>query len=296
MNHLKKLENEGIHIIREAVASFKNPAMLYSIGKDSSVLLWLALKAFAPGKIPFPLVHIDTGWKFKEMISFRDNFVKEHNLELIVYTNLDGKNQNINPLSNSVDHYTKVMKTDALKQVIDKYKFDAAFGGARRDEEKSRAKERIFSIRSDKHRWDPRAQRPELWNIINPNLLSSQTMRVFPLSNWTEIDIWQYIYQEKIPIVPLYFAKNRQITFWNNQKVLVDDDRIISKANKTKLEMVRFRTLGCYPLSGAIPSRAKSIEEIILELLESKISERAGRLIDQSHSSAMEERKREGYF
>ena len=297
LSHIEKLESESIHIIREVVAEFENPVMLYSIGKDSSVMLHLAQKAFYPNKIPFKLMHIDTTWKFKEMILFRDETVKEHNLDLLVHINEDGVRDKISPISHGSKIHTDVMKTQALKQALDKYQFDAAFGGARRDEEKSRAKERIFSFRDKSHRWDPKNQKPELWNLFNTKINKDESVRVFPLSNWTEIDVWQYIYQEKIPIVPLYFAKTRPIIKRDNMLIMIDDDRLELKQNE-KIEQlkVRFRTLGCYPLTAAVESSASSVEEIIVELLETKYSERQGRLIDNDQIGSMEKKKQDGYF
>ena len=297
LSHIEKLESESIHIIREVVAEFENPVMLYSIGKDSSVMLHLAQKAFAPNKIPFKLMHIDTTWKFKEMILFRDEAVKTHNLDLLVYINQEGVRDKISPISHGSKIHTDIMKTQALKQALDKYRFDAAFGGARRDEEKSRAKERIFSFRDKNHRWDPKNQKPELWNLFNTKINKDESVRVFPLSNWTEIDVWQYIYQEKIPIVPLYFAKTRPIIKRDNMLIMIDDDRLELKQNE-KIEQikVRFRTLGCYPLTAAVESSASSVEEIIVELLETKYSERQGRLIDNDQIGSMEKKKQEGYF
>ncbi len=297
LSHIEKLESESIHIIREVVAEFENPVMLYSIGKDSSVMLHLAQKAFYPNKIPFKLMHIDTTWKFKEMILFRDEAVKTHNLDLLVYINQEGVRDKISPISHGSKIHTDIMKTQALKQALDKYKFDAAFGGARRDEEKSRAKERIFSFRDKNHRWDPKNQKPELWNLFNTKINKDESVRVFPLSNWTEIDVWQYIYQEKIPIVPLYFAKTRPIIKRDNMLIMIDDDRLELKQNE-KIEQlkVRFRTLGCYPLTAAVESSASSVEEIIVELLETKYSERQGRLIDNDQIGSMEKKKQDGYF
>ena len=297
LSHIEKLESESIHIIREVVAEFENPVMLYSIGKDSSVMLHLAQKAFYPNKIPFKLMHIDTTWKFKEMILFRDEAVKTHNLDLLVYINQEGVRDKISPISHGSKIHTDIMKTQALKQALDKYKFDAAFGGARRDEEKSRAKERIFSFRDKNHHWDPKNQKPELWNLFNTKINKDESVRVFPLSNWTEIDVWQYIYQEKIPIVPLYFAKTRPIIKRDNMLIMIDDDRLELKQNE-KIEQikVRFRTLGCYPLTAAVESSASSVEEIIVELLETKYSERQGRLIDNDQIGSMEKKKQDGYF
>ena len=297
LSHLDKLESESIHIIREVASEFDNPVMLYSIGKDSSVMLHLAQKAFYPSKIPFKLMHIDTTWKFKEMINFRDEIAKKYNLDLLIHINQEGVRNNINPISSGSKIHTDVMKTQSLIQALDKYKFDAAFGGARRDEEKSRAKERIFSFRDKKHRWDPKNQKPELWNLFNTNIDKGESVRVFPLSNWTEIDIWQYIYQENIPLVPLYFSKIRPIIRRNNMMIMVDDDRLKIKENeKIEQKKVRFRTLGCYPLTAAVESDATTVEEIIIELLESKYSERQGRLIDNDQIGSMEKKKQEGYF
>ncbi len=297
LSHIEKLESESIHIIREVVAEFENPVMLYSIGKDSSVMLHLAQKAFYPNKIPFKLMHIDTTWKFKEMINFRDVTVKKYNLDLLVHINKEGVRNNINPISSGSKIHTDIMKTQSLIQALDKYKFDAAFGGARRDEEKSRAKERIFSFRDKKHRWDPKNQKPELWNLFNTNIDKDESVRVFPLSNWTEIDIWQYIYQENIPLVPLYFSKIRSVIRRNDMMIMVDDDRLKIRENeKIEQKKVRFRTLGCYPLTAAVESDATNVEEIIIELLESKYSERQGRLIDNDQIGSMEKKKQEGYF
>ena len=297
LSHIDKLESESIHIIREVASEFDNPVMLYSIGKDSSVMLHLAQKAFYPSKIPFKLMHIDTTWKFKEMINFRDETAKKYNLDLLVHINQEGVRNNINPISSGSKIHTDVMKTQSLIQALDKYKFDAAFGGARRDEEKSRAKERIFSFRDKKHRWDPKNQKPELWNLFNTNIDKGESVRVFPLSNWTEIDIWQYIYQENIQLVPLYFSKIRSVIRRNDMLIMVDDDRLKIKENeKIEQKKVRFRTLGCYPLTAAVESDATTVEEIIIELLESKYSERQGRLIDNDQIGSMEKKKQEGYF
>ena len=297
LSHIEKLESESIHIIREVVAEFENPVMLYSIGKDSSVMLHLAQKAFAPNKIPFKFMHIDTTWKFKEMISFRDEVSKKYELDLLVHINKDGVKDKIGPISHGSKIHTDIMKTQALKQALDKHKFDAAFGGARRDEEKSRAKERIFSFRDKNHRWDPKNQKPELWNLFNTKINKDESVRVFPLSNWTEIDVWQYIYQEKIELVPLYFAKTRPIVKRDNMLIMVDDHRLEIKQNeKIEQKKVRFRTLGCYPLTAAVVSSATTVEEIIIELLESKFSERQGRLIDNDQIGSMEKKKQEGYF
>ncbi|MCT7472770.1 sulfate adenylyltransferase subunit CysD [Aliarcobacter cryaerophilus] len=297
LTHLKQLEAESIHIIREVVAEFDNPVMMYSVGKDSAVMLHLALKAFAPAKLPFPLLHVDTLWKFKEMIEFRDKRAKEEGFELIVHTNPDGIEMNINPFTHGSAVHTDIMKTQGLKQALNKYKFDAVFGGARRDEEKSRAKERIYSFRDKNHRWDPKNQRPELWNIYNARVHKDESIRVFPLSNWTELDIWQYIYLEQIPIVPLYFAAKRPVVLKDGVKIMVDDDRMpIEKDDVIKEEMVRFRTLGCYPLTGAVNSTATTLPEIIQEMLLTKTSERQGRVIDNDSAGSMEKKKIEGYF
>ena len=294
---LDVLEAESIEIIREAAAGFRKPVMLYSIGKDSSVMLHLARKAFYPAKLPFPLLHIDTGWKFREMISHRDTTVKQLGLDLIVRTNTEAAANGMNPFDHAASVYTQVMKTDPLKSALDEFGFDAAFGGARRDEEKSRAKERIFSIRNARHGWDPKAQRPELWNLFNPVLAPGQTMRVFPLSNWTEGDIWSYIAREKITVVPLYFAEPRPVVERNGQLLMVDDDRFRLLPNEApQFRSVRFRTLGCYPLTAAIESTASTLEAIISEMAKSRVSERQGRLIDHDDTAAMEKKKREGYF
>jgi sulfate adenylyltransferase subunit 2 len=297
LTHLKELEAESIHIIREVAAEFERPVMLYSIGKDSAVMLHLTMKAFYPGKPPFPLMHIDTTWKFKEMIEFRDNMVKNLGLDLIVYINQDGVAQGIGPFTHGSKKHTDVMKTDALKQALDKYQFDAAFGGARRDEEKSRAKERVYSFRDKNHRWDPKNQRPELWNIYNGKIDKGESIRVFPLSNWTELDIWQYIHLENIPIVPLYFAKERPVVERDGMLIMVDDERMpIGENEKVEMKKVRFRTLGCYPLTGAVESNATTLPEIIQEMLLTTTSERQGRLIDHDQAGSMEQKKREGYF
>lgn len=297
LTHLKQLEAESIHIIREVVAEFDNPVMMYSVGKDSAVMLHLALKAFAPAKLPFPLLHVDTLWKFKEMIAFRDKRAKEEGFELLVHTNPDGIEMNISPFTHGSSIHTDIMKTQGLKQALNKYKFDAVFGGARRDEEKSRAKERIYSFRDKHHRWDPKNQRPELWNIYNGRVHKDESIRVFPLSNWTELDIWQYIYLEQIPIVPLYFAAPRPVVEKDGVKIMVDDERMpIEKNDEIKEEMVRFRTLGCYPLTGAVNSTATTLEEIIKEMLLSRTSERQGRVIDNDSAGSMEKKKIEGYF
>lgn len=295
--HLKQLEAESIHIFREVVAECHKPVMLYSIGKDSSVLLHLARKAFYPSPLPFPLMHIDTTWKFREMIEFRTNIVTEHSLDLIVYTNPAGLEQGINPFIHGSSLHTEIMKTDALKQALTKYQFDAAFGGARRDEEASRAKERILSFRTTTHRWDPKNQRPELWNIFNTRVRPGESLRAFPLSNWTELDVWQYIFLEKIPIVPLYLAKERPVVERDGMLLMVDDGRFPLKPGESpQMRSVRFRTLGCYPLTGAIESTASTLSEIIQEMLVAKTSERQGRLIDRDVVGSMEKKKQEGYF
>jgi sulfate adenylyltransferase subunit 2 len=295
--HLQQLEDESIEIMREVAASFRNPVMLYSIGKDSAVMLHLALKAFYPGKPPFPLLHVDTTWKFREMIKFRDETAKNLGLELLVHTNEEGRAAGVNPFDYGASTYTGIMKTDALKQALNAHGFDAAFGGARRDEEKSRAKERIFSFRTANHGWDPKVQRPELWRLYNTRIAPGESIRVFPLSNWTEADIWQYIADQNIPIVPLYFAARRPVVARNGQLVMVDDDRFkFLPGEKVEERMVRFRTLGCYPLTAAVESEADTLEKIIEEMLAAKTSERSGRLIDHDESGAMEKKKREGYF
>ena len=295
--HLRRLEAESIFIMREVVAEFAKPVMLYSIGKDSGVMLHLAQKAFHPGKLPFPLLHVDTTWKFKDMIAFRDATAKRLGVELIVHTNADGLKRGISPVASGSALHTQVMKTEALRQALDKYGFDAAFGGARRDEEKSRAKERIFSHRSAAHAWDPRNQRPDLWRLYNTRIKPGESMRVFPLSNWTERDIWDYTAAEAIPVVPLYFAKERPVVERNGTLIMVDDERLPLNPGETpRLERVRFRTLGCYPLSGAIRSDAATLEEIIAEMRTANTSERQGRLIDHDESGSMEKKKREGYF
>ncbi|NOZ08555.1 MAG: sulfate adenylyltransferase subunit CysD [FCB group bacterium] len=297
MTHLKQLEAESIHIIREVVAEFENPVMLYSIGKDSAVMLHLARKAFYPSKIPFPLMHVDTTWKFKEMIEFREKMKKEYGFELLVYTNQEGVTQDINPFTHGSAFYTDVMKTEGLKQALNKYKFDAAFGGARRDEEKSRAKERIYSFRTENHRWDPKKQRPELWNLYNAKVNSGESIRAFPLSNWTELDVWQYIYLENVQIVSLYYAKERPIVERNGMLIMVDDERLeLLPGEKIVMKSVRFRTLGCYPLTGAVESTAATLPEIIQEMLLTRTSERQGRLIDHDQAGSMEKKKQEGYF
>ncbi len=297
LTHLKQLEAESIHIIREVAAEFDKPVMLYSVGKDSAVMLQLAMKAFYPGKLPFPLMHIDTTWKFKEMIAFRDKLISDLGLDIIVHINQEGVAQGMGPFTHGSKKHTDVMKTDSLKQALNKHQFDAAFGGARRDEEKSRAKERVYSFRDKNHRWDPKNQRPELWNIYNGRLDKGESIRVFPLSNWTELDIWQYIHLEDIPIVPLYFAKKRPVVNKDGMLIMVDDDRMpIGPEDKIEMKMVRFRTLGCYPLTGAVESTATTLPEIIQEMLLATTSERQGRLIDHDQSGSMEQKKREGYF
>jgi sulfate adenylyltransferase subunit 2 len=297
MTHLKQLEAESIHIFREVAAEFDNPVMLYSVGKDSSVLLHLARKAFAPGVIPFPLLHVDTTWKFKEMIQFRDEIAKKHNLNLLVHTNQEGVDQGVNPFSVGSAKHTDIMKTVALKQALDQYKFDAAFGGARRDEEKSRAKERVYSFRDENHRWDPKNQRPELWNIYNSQINKGESIRVFPMSNWTELDIWQYIYLENIEIPSLYLAKPRPVVDRDGTLIMVDDERMpLKDGEKPEMKSVRFRTLGCYPLTGAVESLADTLPEVIQEMLLTKTSERQGRVIDHDSSGSMEKKKMEGYF
>ncbi|WP_342164535.1 sulfate adenylyltransferase subunit CysD [Methylobacterium sp. SD21] len=297
LSHLKRLEAEAIHIFRETVAETENPVMLYSIGKDSSVLLHLALKAFAPGKLPFPLLHVDTTWKFKEMIAFRDSRAKELGLDLLVHTNQDGLARGVGPVSHGSEVHTDVMKTQALRQALDLHKFDAAFGGARRDEEASRAKERIVSLRTAQHRWDPKRQRAEPWHLYNLRKKRGESLRVFPLSNWTELDIWLYIEQENIPIVPLYFAAPRPVVEREGQLIMVDDERLPLNPGETPQErVVRFRTLGCYPLTGAVESEAASLPEIIAETLAARTSERQGRVIDKDGAGAMERKKQEGYF
>ncbi|HNZ72356.1 MAG TPA: sulfate adenylyltransferase subunit CysD [Prolixibacteraceae bacterium] len=297
LSHLKELEAEAIHIIREVAAEFENPVMLYSIGKDSSVMARLAEKAFFPGKVPFPLMHIDSKWKFREMIEFRDNYTKEKNWDLIVHYNKEAYEAGVGPFTHGSKVHTDIMKTQALLDGLNKYKFDAAFGGARRDEEKSRAKERIFSFRDRFHQWDPKNQRPELWDIYNTKIQKGESIRVFPISNWTELDVWQYIRLEKIPIVPLYFAKERPIVNINGAMILADDDRMPKELrDKAEMKMVRFRTLGCYPLTGAIESEASTIEEIVEEMMTVTVSERTTRVIDFDQEASMEQKKREGYF
>ena len=297
LTHLKQLEAESMHIMREVAAEFDKPVMLYSVGKDSAVMLHLAMKAFAPGKPPFPLMHVDTTWKFKEMIAFRDKQAERVGMELLVHVNQDGVDAGIGPFSHGSQKHTDVMKTEGLKQALDKYQFDAAFGGARRDEEKSRAKERVYSFRDENHRWDPKNQRPELWNLYNGKVKKGESIRVFPLSNWTELDIWQYIYMENIPIVPLYLAKKRPVVERDGVTIMVDDDRLPLKEGEVpEMKMVRFRTLGCYPLTGAVESEATTLPEIIQEMLLTTSSERQGRVIDSDEAGSMEKKKREGYF
>ncbi|MGH1351954.1 MAG: sulfate adenylyltransferase subunit CysD [Methyloligellaceae bacterium] len=296
-DYLRQLEAESIHIIREVAAEFSNPVMLYSIGKDSSVMLHLAMKAFYPSKPPFPLLHVDTTWKFRDMIAFRDETAKNLGMDLLVYTNEDGRAENVNPFSHGSSLYTDIMKTQALKQALDKYKFDAAFGGARRDEEKSRAKERVFSFRSENHRWDPKNQRPELWNVYNARIKQGESIRAFPLSNWTEVDIWHYILLEQIPIVPLYFSAEHPVVERSGQLIKVDDDRMqLNEGEVPQTKRVRFRTLGCYPLTAAIESEAATLEDIIEELIVARTSEREGRMIDHDEAGSMEKKKQEGYF
>jgi sulfate adenylyltransferase subunit 2 len=297
LTHLERLEAESIYIMREVVAQAERPVMLYSIGKDSSVMLRLALKAFHPGQPPFPFLHVDTTWKFREMYAFRERMAAEYGLQMLVHSNPEGVAAGINPFDHGSAVHTQVMKTDALKQALEKHGFDAAFGGARRDEERSRAKERVFSFRSAQHRWDPKRQRPELWRLYNGRKHLGESIRVFPLSNWTEFDVWQYIYLERIPIVPLYLAKPRPVVERDGALIMVDDDRMpLAPGEEPELRMVRFRTLGCYPLTGAIPSRAETVEDIIGEMLLTRTSERQGRVIDHDQSASMEKKKQEGYF
>ena len=297
LTHLKQLEAESIHIMREVAAEFDKPVMLYSVGKDSAVMLHLALKAFYPGKLPFPLMHVDTTWKFKEMTAFRDQQIEKLGLDIIIHTNQEGVDAGIGPFTHGSEKHTDIMKTQALKQALNKHKFDAAFGGARRDEEKSRAKERVYSFRDKNHVWDPKNQRPELWNVYNGKINKGESIRVFPLSNWTELDIWQYIYLNDIDIVPLYFAKPRSVVNIDGADILVDDDRMpIKEGQKIEIKTVRFRTLGCYPLSGAVESTATTLPAIIQEMLLATTSERQGRLIDSDKSGSMEDKKRRGYF
>ena len=295
--HLKQLEAESIYIFREAAAQFERPVLLYSIGKDSSVLLHLALKAFAPGKLPFPLLHVDTTWKFKEMIQFRDQTAERLGLELLVHTNQEGLDQGIGPFSHGSRVHTDVMKTQALRQALDKGQYDGIFGGARRDEEGSRAKERVFSFRNTHHQWDPKGQRPELWQLYNGRLQPGESMRIFPLSNWTELDVWLYILQEQIPVVPLYFAQERPVVQRQGTWLMVDDERMpLEPGEEPENRKIRFRTLGCYPLTGGIDSTAQGVEDLLEEMLQSRSSERQGRLIDQDQAGSMEKKKREGYF
>ncbi len=297
LTHLKQLEAESIHIIREVAAEFENPVMLYSIGKDSAVMLHLAMKAFYPAKLPFPLLHVDTGWKFRAMIKFRDEMAKKLGLDLIVHQNKEGRDAGINPFDQGSSKYTDIMKTQGLKQALDKYQFDAAFGGARRDEEKSRAKERVYSFRDSKHRWDPKNQRPELWNIYNGKVNKGESIRVFPLSNWTELDIWQYIFLENIELVPLYFSAVRPGVERDGTLIMVDDERMRLKEGEVpQMKSVRFRTLGCYPLTGAVESTAATLPDIIQEMLLTTSSERQGRMIDHDEAGSMEKKKQEGYF
>ncbi len=297
LTHLEQLEAESIHIMREVAAEFDNPVMLYSVGKDSSVLLHLARKAFHPGKIPFPLLHVDTTWKFKEMIAFRDQMAEKYDFELLVHKNPEGLAMGIDPFKHGSAKHTDIMKTEGLKQALNKYQFDAAFGGARRDEEKSRAKERVYSFRDSNHRWDPKNQRPELWNIYNSAINKGESIRVFPLSNWTELDIWQYIYQESIEIPSLYLSKPRPVVERDGVLIMVDDERMVLEEGETpEMKMVRFRTLGCYPLTGAVESEAATLPEIIQEMLLTKTSERQGRVIDNDSAGSMEKKKMEGYF
>jgi sulfate adenylyltransferase subunit 2 len=294
---LRALENESIEILRETAAAFKNPVLLYSIGKDSSVLLHLARKAFYPANIPFPMLHIDTKWKFKEMISFRDEMASKYGAKLLVHTNEDGIRDGVNPFTTGTSEYTRIMKTVALRQALDKHGFDAAIGGSRRDEERSRAKERIFSVRESGHRWDPRQQRPELWRTYNPRIRPDQTMRVFPISDWTELDIWNYIMLENIPVNPLYFAKERPVVWRGEQIIMIDDERYpLRDGESPEMRRIRFRTLGCYPLTAGIESSATTLEEVFEEVMEVKLSERATRLIDGDKEDSMEKKKKEGYF
>ncbi|GAA0631365.1 sulfate adenylyltransferase subunit 2 [Thalassospira tepidiphila] len=297
LTHLRQLEAESIHIIREVAASFERPVMLYSIGKDSSVLLHLARKAFYPAPPPFPLMHVDTTWKFREMIEFRDRMAAEYGFDLIVHINQDGVERGIGPFTHGSSLHTDVMKTESLKQALNKYKFDAAFGGARRDEEKARAKERVFSFRTETHRWDPKNQRPELWDIYNARINKGESIRAFPISNWTELDIWQYIYLEQIPIVPLYYSAKRPVVERDGMLIMVDDDRMPLNPGETpQMKSVRFRTLGCYPLTGAVESEAATLPDIIQEMLLTRSSERQGRMIDHDQAGSMEKKKQEGYF
>ena len=298
LTHLKQLEAESIHVIREVAAEFENPVMLYSIGKDSSVMVHLAMKAFYPAKPPFPLLHVDTTWKFREMIEFREEYArKELGLEVLVHINEEGVKAGVGPFTHGSQKHTNIMKTESLLQALNKYRFDAAFGGARRDEEKSRAKERIYSFRDNNHRWDPKNQRPELWSVFNSQVNKGESIRVFPLSNWTELDVWQYIHLEQIPIVPLYFADTRPVVERDGTLIMVDDERMeLEAGEQPEMRLVRFRTLGCYPLTGAVESSATTLPEIIQEMLLAKTSERQGRVIDYDQSGSMEEKKKEGYF
>jgi sulfate adenylyltransferase subunit 2 len=297
LNHLARLEAESIHIMREVVAEAENPVMLYSLGKDSAVMLHLALKAFHPARLPFPLLHVDTKWKFKDMYTFRDQVAQHPALDLLIHTNPEGLAEGVNPFTHGSQLHTDIMKTQALKQALNHHVFDVAFGGARRDEEKSRAKERIFSFRNEQHHWDPKNQRPELWQIYNVRKHSGESLRVFPLSNWTELDVWQYIYFEKIPVVPLYFAKDRPVVERDGGLIMVDDERMpLKPSEKPTMRSVRFRTLGCYPLTGAIESQATTLPEIIHEMMQSRSSERQGRVIDHDAKASMEKKKQEGYF
>ncbi len=296
LSHLKQLEAESIHILREVAAEFEKPVMLYSIGKDSSVMLHLARKAFLPGRIPFPLMHIDTQWKFQEMYLFREKMAHEYGVDMLVWINPDGKDR-VSPFSHGAEKHTQIMKTDALKQALNHYGFDAAFGGARRDEEKSRAKERVYSFRNPFHQWDPKNQRPELWNLYNAKVNKGESIRVFPISNWTELDVWLYLLQEKIPMVPLYFAKERLVVERDETLVVVDDERMpLRPGENPRMKKVRFRTLGCYPLTGAVESNAETLEEVVQEMLLAKTSERQGRVIDHDGAASMEEKKKDGYF
>ncbi len=297
LTHLDRLEAESIHIMREVAAEAENPVMLYSVGKDSAVMLHLAMKAFYPSIPPFPLMHVDTTWKFSEMIAFRDRKAAEIGMDLIVHSNQDGIDAGVGPFTHGSAVHTDIMKTAGLKQALDKYKFDVAFGGARRDEEKSRAKERIFSFRTEEHRWDPKNQRPELWNLYNARIRKGESIRCFPISNWTELDIWQYIRREQIEIVPLYYSAKRPVVEWEGSQIMVDDERMPEELRKTAVEkFVRFRTLGCYPLTGAVESTADTLEDIIQEMLLTKSSERQGRTIDRDQAASMEKKKQEGYF
>ncbi len=297
LDHLRELEAESIHIFREAAAEFEHPVLLYSIGKDSSVLVRLAQKAFHPAPLPFPLLHVDTTWKFREMISFRDRFAREQGLRLLVWTNQDGVREGITPFTHGSAKYTQVMKTEALKQALEHYGFDCAFGGARRDEERSRAKERVFSYRDAFHQWDPKNQRPELWDLYNTRIRKGESVRVFPLSNWTELDVWLYVHVEQIPVVPLYFAAERPVVERDGTLIMVDDERMpLREGERPQMRSVRFRTLGCYPLTGAVPSTARTVPEVLAEMLAGGTSERQGRLIDFDEEGSMERKKREGYF